>query len=93
MEPSFNTNHDFSATESLLDQDVPTVDLETKAKQARRFQRGLKCMLGGAGLLVFSFGLNFIMFQSGANFEVPMYVLTSIGALVALKGMTDIFGI
>jgi hypothetical protein len=93
MEPMFNTDQEYAASQSMMEQQVSEVDPATKALQARRFQRGIKWMLGGAGMLVFSFGLNFLLFQSGADFETPMYVLTSAGALAALKGMADIFGV
>ncbi|HLP95295.1 MAG TPA: hypothetical protein VK168_14725 [Saprospiraceae bacterium] len=93
MEPMFNADQDLAASQTVMDQQVSEVDAVAKAQHARRFQRGIKWMLGGAGMLVFSFGLNFLLFQSGADFEIPMYVLTSAGALAALKGMADIFGV
>lgn len=93
MEPVFKVNNDLSSTsDASAKQELPVVDPELKARQERRFQRGIKWMLGGAGTLVFSFGLNFLLYQAGADLEIPMYVLTSLGAMCVLKGMADVFG-
>ncbi len=90
----FNAQNDFStSSDTAVDQEIPVVNEEAKAQQARRLQRGVKWMLGGAGTLVFSFGLNFLLYQAGADLETPMYILTSLGALGVLKGMADVFGI
>ncbi|HAD13366.1 MAG TPA: hypothetical protein DCF33_13125 [Saprospirales bacterium] len=93
MEPMFNANQDNPSVETTLEQNIPVVDQEAKIRQQRRQQRGLRWVLGGAALLVFSFGLNFVLYLAGADLAVPMYVLTSVGALSAIKGMVDIFGI
>jgi hypothetical protein len=93
MEPVFNAQNDFSsASDAAAEQEMPVVDAEAKARQERRLQRGVKWMLGGAGTLIFSFSLNFLLYQAGADLETPMYILTSLGALGVLKGMADVFG-
>lgn len=69
------------------------MDAAARAKHERNMRRGVRCLGGGALMLVASFGINFMLFGSGIDFSIPMYVLTSLGALVALKGMGDIFGV
>lgn len=90
----FNTQNDFSSSsDTAVEQENAVVNAEAKARQDRRLQRGVKWMLGGAGMLVFSFGLNFLLYQAGADLQIPMYILTSLGAVGVLKGMADVFGI
>lgn len=91
MESRHNSNQDFQAAESSFEQDFETLDPISKEKHARRFQRGLKWMAAGALTLVLSFGINYLCFHSDVDFCIPMYVLTSLGALGCLKGMMDIF--
>ena len=86
-----NTNHDLSTPEAAKEPIVPTFDALSKEKHARRFRRGLVWMGAGAFTLVLSFGINFLCFQCGVDFHLPMYVLTSLGALSCIKGMMDIF--
>jgi len=92
MEPIHATTPVFQVVEPSTASETPAPDAATKQQHAQRFQRGLLWMGGGAGLLVLSFGINFLLFQLGTDFSTPMYVLTSLGALGALKGMADIFG-
>lgn len=87
-----NTNQDFSATESVVEPAATTFDTVLKEKRERRFQRGIKWMGAGALTLVLSFGINFLLFQSGVDFTVLMYSLTTIGSIGLLKGMADVFG-
>ncbi|MCC7467494.1 MAG: hypothetical protein IT261_14530 [Saprospiraceae bacterium] len=94
MEPMFNAQNDFSSSSNTAaESEISDVNAAVKAQQSRRMQRGVKWMLGGAGTLVFSFGLNFLLYLAGADPETPMYILTSLGAIGVLKGMADVFGI
>lgn len=85
MEPNTpNQNHG--------DTSPPNSDT-TKEKNLRLFQRGITWMAAGVGIMGFSFMLQFFLFQADNQaFVVPMYVLTSIGALLVMKGFIDAFG-
>jgi hypothetical protein len=91
MEPTRNPNQDFRPTESNLEPTDQGFDAIAREKQERRFKNGLLWMGGGALTLVSSFAINFLCFQCGVDFHLPMYVLTSVGALGCLKGMMSIF--
>lgn len=65
----------------------------TKEKNLRLFQRGLTWMAIGVGIMGLSFMIQFLLFQSDdRSFIVPMYVLTTLGALCVMKGFVDAFG-
>jgi hypothetical protein len=91
MESMHHSDQDLRPVESLLETDTQILDASEREKHRLRFQRGLKWMGIGAIILVFSFGLNFLIYQCGGDCSTPMYILTSIGALSCLKGMMDIF--
>lgn len=91
MEPMHNSNQDSHPTELNLKQSDQGFDSIAREKQERRFKNGLLWIGGGALTLVSSFGINFLCFQCGVDFHLPMYVLTSLGALGCLKGMMSIF--
>jgi hypothetical protein len=84
MEPIYNSDQDLRPEES-------SAEAISKEKQEVQFKRGLLWMGAGAITLVLSFVINFICFQCGVDFHLPMYVLTSLGALELLKGMMSIF--
>lgn len=64
-----------------------------KEKNLRLFQRGLTWMAVGVGIMGLSFMIQFFLFQSDdRSFIVPMYVLTTLGALCVMKGLVDAFG-
>lgn len=88
MESNYNAPQDGQAPENLLD---PEFNKLEKEKHRRRFQLGTQWMGVGAGILVLSFALNYLLFQCQQDCTVPMYTLTSIGALVCLRGMMYIF--
>ena len=79
------------AVSTIEPMDGASMDVLSKERHARRFQRGLKWLGAGACILVLSFVLNVLIFHSGGDMSVPMYVLTTIGSLGCLKGMMDIF--
>jgi len=87
----YNSDQDFRSPESNLEPSDQGFDPIAKEKQARRFKYGLLWMGAGALTLVSSFAINFLCFQCGVDFHLPMYVLTSLGALSLLKGMMGIF--
>lgn len=91
MESMYNSDQDHLPNESVAEPNVSVVDADSKEKHARRFKRGLLWMGAGVLTLVTSFAINFLCFQCGVDFHLPMYVLTSLGALGCLKGMMSIF--
>lgn len=91
MDSTQHTNPDFRTVEPATEIEPTAYDAHTKAAHARRVQRGIKWMGVGALLLLTSFLVNFLCFQCGQDFAIPMYVLTSVGAGSILKGMVDVF--
>lgn len=84
MEPN-TSNQGNAPNESTAD--------ASKEKNLRLFQRGLTWMAVGVGIMGLSFMIQFLLFQSGdRSFIVPMYVLTTLGALCVMKGLVDAFG-
>ncbi|MFN0176542.1 MAG: hypothetical protein ACKVU0_18020 [Saprospiraceae bacterium] len=88
-----NSNQNAPSNESGVEPVDAAHDALSKEKHQRRFKRGIKWMGVGALTLVLSFAVNFICFQCEVDFHIPMYVLTSLGALGILKGMSDVFGL
>jgi len=86
-----NPDSDHNRPEQPLSVESSSSEALAKAKHAQRFSRGVKWIGAGALTLLFSFGINFLLFQSSDDFCTVMYVMTSAGALCCLKGMTDIF--
>jgi len=91
MKSMYNSDQDGRPNEPAEAVNSPDLDVLSKAHHARRFKRGLLWMGAGALTLVSSFAINFLCFQCGVDFHLPMYVLTSLGALGLLKGMMSIF--
>jgi hypothetical protein len=91
MKPTYNSDQDHFPDESASEINSVDIEAEAKEKHTRRFKNGLLWMGGGALTLVSSFAINFLCFQCGVDFHLPMYVLTSLGALACLKGMMSIF--
>ena len=58
----------------------------------RLFQRGLKWLGAGMFLLAAGAGINFLLFSSDTSFTTVMYTVTSVGGIMVLKGVADIFG-
>ena len=58
----------------------------------RLFQRGLRWLGAGLFLLVAGVGVNFLLFSADTSFTTVMYVITSLGGVLVLKGLADIFG-
>lgn len=63
-----------------------------KLQHQRLFQRGMRWLCGGVGLLGLSLVVNFLLFQSDQSFTWLMYGMTSAGILCLIKSMADIFG-
>ncbi|MFN0213311.1 MAG: hypothetical protein ACKVT2_03580 [Saprospiraceae bacterium] len=91
MEQLHNSNKDINKAGQSTDPADPAPDAISNDKHERRFKNGLLWIGAGAITLVLSFGINFLCFQCGVDFHIPMYVLTSLGALCLLKGMMNIF--
>lgn len=63
-----------------------------KIQHQRLFQRGMRWLCGGVGLLGLSLIVNFLLFHSDQSFTWLMYGMTSAGILCLIKSMADIFG-
>jgi len=72
--------------------DQPTENSISAETHKRLFQRGLKWLGAGMFLLVAGAGINFLMFNADTSFTTVMYTVTSVGGILVLKGIVDIFG-
>ncbi len=92
MENLQNSSQETSANQPTSDTSISTTDSISKEKNNRLFQRGSKWLGAGVLSMAISFGINFVLFQEDKSFIIPMYVLTSIGAICIMKGLVDILG-
>jgi hypothetical protein len=69
-----------------------SIDPELRERHRRLFQRGLRWLCAGLGLMGTSFATNYILFHSDQSFEYIMYVLTGMGTLCIIKSLHDMFG-
>ena len=77
------------ATDNLLQQALDEIKTQ---RLARRRNNGFIWCAVGIFLLVAGFTLTFILYSTGQNIRVVMYGLTSIGIIVVIKGLIDLFG-
>ncbi|MFN7326212.1 MAG: hypothetical protein ACK5SQ_06495 [Chitinophagales bacterium] len=82
-----------SANSSHYEVNSPSMSNDAaKLQHQRLFQRGMRWLCGGVGLLGLSLVINFLLFQSDQSFTWLMYGMTSAGILCLIKSMADIFG-
>jgi hypothetical protein len=87
MEPTPNPN------DPGLEIQAPNLENTDKEKHVRLLQRGLIWIAAGVIVCGLSFGIQYLLFHSGDQSLITyMYVLTSVGAVLILKGMIDIIG-
>lgn len=53
---------------------------------------GFMCCGAGGGLLLLSFLITLLLFDTNHNFAVYLYGLTFLGITIVMKGMVDILG-
>ena len=58
----------------------------------KRRKRGILLGVTGSFLLLLGFVITVIFFHAGISIHFVMYTLTSLGALLLLAGLIDIFG-
>jgi hypothetical protein len=92
MESADHSNQTFSAAGAVVEPATPIFTSEASEKHERLFRRGVKLVGAGAGMLVLSFGINFMLVQSNPSFIPLMYGMTTIGATCMMKGLVDILG-
>lgn len=68
------------------------VDSIVNERVSKHRQRGIILILVGSVLLVLGFLLTVFLFHANASIDLVMYGLTSVGILILLKGLVDIFG-
>jgi len=79
--------------EGAADQTVAEIINKLKALRLDRKRRmGFICCGVGVFLLVASCMITFLLFNYGGNIRWVMYGLTSLGVIVTLKGLVDLFG-
>ena len=87
MKPTPNSN------DPGLEIQAPILDNPDQEKHVRLLQRGLIWIAAGVVVCGLSFAIQYLLFHSGDQSLISyMYVLTSVGALLILKGMVDIVG-
>lgn len=89
-----NTPDNSAGDNQTINTDQTTVvfDAEAKEKHKKLVLRGQRWLGVGVLLMGFSFLLNFALMGSDLGVSIPMYVLTTAGALCIFKGLMDIFG-
>jgi hypothetical protein len=93
MSSNTSPHQPYGPNDGYNDSSLPQLDAETRAKNLRLLRRGLVWMALGVGIMGFSFMLQYFLYRADNHaFIVPMYVLTSIGALMVMKGFIDAFG-
>lgn len=92
METSQPLQNNQTPTHQPLELQSTAFNPDKKEQQKRRFLRGMIWLGMGAFLLVTSFLVNFILFDSDISFVTPMYVMTILGSCGLLKGMAEILG-
>jgi hypothetical protein len=80
-------------TDPGLNNQAPDLINIDKEKHARLLQRGMIWIAAGVVVCGLSFAIQYLLFHSGDQSLISyMYVLTSVGAVLILKGMIDIIG-
>lgn len=64
----------------------------SKEEHKRLFNRGLKFLCAGVALMGISFAINYLLFHSDQSFEIPMYIMTTVGSVCIIKSLGDILG-
>jgi len=76
-----------------LEIQAPNLDNQDKEKHTRLLRRGMIWIAAGVLVCGLSFAIQYLLFHSGDQSLITyMYVLTSVGAVLILKGMIDIIG-
>ena len=77
----------------LVEEEYTTVeDIVSKERRKRLFNRGLVWLGIGISLMGLSFVMNILLFEVDKSFVTYMYVMTTAGTAMILKGMVDILG-
>lgn len=92
METLHNSGQGKNSYDDVADSYPAATDPVQKEQHQRLFQRGLIWLGAGIFFMALSFGINFFLFQADHSFTTAMYVLTSLGAVLILKGLADILG-
>ena len=93
MEQLHDTTNTNMSTGILADQEYPLVeDAVSKERRQQLFKRGLIWLGIGIFIMGLSFALNILLFHMDKSFVTYMYVMTTAGTAMILKGMVDILG-
>ncbi len=82
----------------LKEQEVPedlaqqAISEWKKQRNLRKRGMGMLCCGAGGALLVLSFLITLIMFDTEHNFSIYLYGFTLIGVSILFKGMVDLLG-
>ena len=83
---------EYGFSDTALEANTPDSGTVSNADHQRLFKRGLRWLALGAFLMLSSFAINFMLFDSNTSFVTIMYVMTSLGALCFMKCLADMLG-
>ena len=92
MESAHQSNQEYHAVDQPSTGNKPVDSTVIQEKHQRLFKRGLLWLGAGVFLMAISFAINFLLFQLDRSFSTPMYILTTLGMVFIIKGLSDILG-
>lgn len=92
MKSTQHTPQEYAVTDTQLEAGAPAFEAISAEKHQRLFQNGMRWLGVGALLLVSSFGVNYLLFDSGTSFVTIMYVMTTLGILCIVKCLANVLG-
>lgn len=92
MEPAQQPNHEYHSADQSGTDNTPNGSTVMQEKYQRLFKQGLLWLGAGVLLMASSFAINFFLFQLDKSFSTPMYILTTLGVVCIVKGLSDILG-
>ena len=91
MEHSHNSEFDLNpAGQAAETESISANPPQTDHK--KMFLKGIRCLGAGVLLMGLSFAINMLFFHESHDFTLPMYTLTSVGALLIMGGIGCIMG-
>ncbi len=92
MESAHHSNQENRSADQSSTENTSGSSAVLQEKHQRLFKRGLLWLGAGVFLMAISFAVNFLLFHMDKSFSTPMYILTTLGMVFIIKGLSDILG-